>query len=356
MKKVAAVVVSIGVILVIAGLVMVGIFGGDKIVSGELFLFGSADLSSAKGGKDLQPAELEGLQEINVNVSAYAVYVLKSDNDVASVKYIDKLDDGVEINVEYDNGVLSVTQTDHFSHVFWGFNWFGNRRFIVIYLPQTEQFTKAKLSIEANYSSVKIGEVDLSDVKIKTDAGSVNIDTLNVCDISVETSAGSVSVDDVNAQSFTLVTNAGSVNVDEVKCNDCTVRTDAGSVNIDELTTDSVSVSTGAGSIKLENVEAQSINLSSGAGSIKCTANTVKLVMTNGTGSIKFNTNAPAIELSSGAGRISGTVKGSQSEYQIEVEHGMGSSNISNQTVQGATKFLKVESDIGSIDINFVQK
>lgn len=354
MKKLAAVAVSIGVILVIVGLVLVGIYGRDKIGSGELFAFGAPNLGSAQGGVDKQPDELEGLKEINVNVSAYSVYVLKSDSNVASVKYVDPLEDGVDIKIEYDDGVLSVTQTDNLSHVFWGFNWFNNRRFIAIYLPQTEQFTQAKLSVKAKAGSINISEMTFASVDVETDAGSVKIDNLTADTMSVSTSAGSVNVDDVNTQSITLSTKAGSINIDDIEAQSVTLSSSAGSTKAENVDCATFNASADAGSITATSINAAtSVGIEVSAGSAKCEVDTAKLVINSGAGSITFNANASVIELSSSAGSITGTVKGSKSEYQIEVKQGMGTTDLSSQVVPGATKSLKVKSDIGSIKIKF---
>ena len=336
MKKLASVAVSLGVILVIVGLVLVGIYGRDKIMSGDWFAFGSANLSSANDGEDIQADKLEGLQEIKVNVSAYAVYVLKSETDVLSVKYVTPLENGVEINVSpIEDGVLTVTQTDSLSRGHWGFSWWYNHRFIAIYVPQSKEPAKVKLSITANYSSVDISDTNFVSVDVATDAGAVKIDDVNADGImTVDTSAGSIKVHDVNAHSVSLSSSAGSITAGEVEC-----------VNF--------KASASAGSIKAMDIDAtDSAEIKVSAGSVKCDIDTAKLVINSGAGSIKFETNAAAIELSSGAGSIAGTVDGNKGDYSITVKQDMGSSNISNQT-GSAGKSLKVESDMGSIKIKF---
>lgn len=354
MKKIAAVAVSIGVILVIIGLVLVGIYGRDKITSGEWFAFGATDLTSAKGGIDKQPDELEGITEINVKVSAYSVYVLKSATDVASVKYVDPLEDGVNIDIVYNNGVLSVTQTDNLSHKFWGFNWLGNRRFIVIYLPQTEQFTQAELTIKADYSAVKINEVNFKSVDVTTEAGSIRIDDLKADSIKVKASAGSIRLDEIIAQSVTVNSEAGSIRIDDVKAEQVSLESKAGSINAEEVDCVTLNAKADAGSVRVLDVKAlTSVEIEVGAGSVRCEVETVSLVIKSGAGSIRFNTNASSIKLTSNTGSVRGTINGNKSEYQIDVRKGVGSSNISNQIVQGATKNLSVDVETGSIKIDF---
>lgn len=334
MKKVAAVAVSIGVILVIIGLVLVGIYGRDKITSGELFAFGSVNLNSANAVVEKQPHELTEVQSISINVASYNVFIRPSETDNLSVKYIDPLEEGDNLSVEVINSTFKITQTGNkTSH--WGFSWFTRNRFIAVYIPQTEQFKQAKIDIFANASSVNISDVDCSWLNVHTQAGSVNIDNLNAGIVAVETNAGSVHVDDLTANEVDLHTSAGSINLDESTCNTLWISTDAGSVKATDIE------ATTRADIKVS------------AGSVKCDIDTVKLVIDSSAGSINFETNASIIELSSNAGSITGTVDGYKSEYQINVKQGMGSSNISNQTVAGAVKSLKVVSDMGSIKIKF---
>ena len=337
MKKLASVAVSLGVILVIVGLVLVGIYGRGVITSGDWFSYSSADIGAANDGKDLTPDEFEGLQEIKVNVSAYSVYVLKNDIDVLSVRYITPLEDGVEINVStIEDGVLSISQTDNLSRVNWGFNWLSSRHFIAIYVQKSDNVVKYKLSITANYTSVNISDTNFVAVDVTTNAGAVKIDDVNADSmLTVNTSAGSIKVHDVNAYNVNLSSSAGSITASEVECVNFKASASAGSIDAIDIN------ATTSAEIKVS------------AGSVKCDIDTAKLVIDSGAGSIKFETNAATIELSSGAGSIAGTVNGNKSEYRIEVKQDMGSSNISNQSVNGMTKSLKVKSDMGSIKIKF---
>lgn len=337
MRKLASVAVSLGVILVIVGLVLVGIYGRDKITSGDWFSYGSAELGAANDGKDLTPDEFEGLQEIKVDVSAYSVYVLENDIDVLSVRYITPLEDGVEINVSaIEDGVLSITQKDNLSRVHWGFNWLGNRRFIAIYVPQSDNVARFKLTVTASYSSVNVDDTDFAAVDVATDAGSVKIDNVSADSmLTVGTSAGSIKIHDITAYNVSLSSSAGSITANDVDCTNFKASANAGSIYAPEVR------ATNSAEIKVS------------AGSVKCDIDTAKLVIDSGAGSIRFETNAAAIELSSGAGSIAGTVNGIQSEYRIEVKQDMGSSNISSQFVNGATKSLKIKSDMGSIKIKF---
>lgn len=334
MKKVAAAFVSIGVIIVIVGLVLVGIYGRDKIKDGGIFVFGSPDFDAANGIVEKQSTELEDLQKITVSVSYYNVYVFPSETDNLSVKYIDPLEEGANLTVEYSNGELKITQTGN-KVTHWGFGWFTNRRFVAVYVPQTSLFAAAQITATADAGSIKVENINCAALSVETQAGSVNVDELTANEVSLDTKAGSVNVDDIHCSVLTMTTSAGSVNADGIECGVLTMTTSAGSVSASE-----VNATTSA-------------TIRTGAGSSRCEISTPSLSITSGAGSITFETDASTINLSSGAGSIRGTVNGDQSQYEIKVRNDVGSTNIHNQHVVDATKFLTVESDVGSIKINF---
>lgn len=333
MKKVAAAFVSIGVIIVIVGLVLVGIYGRDKIKDGGIFVFGVPNFDEANCVEEKQPDELEDLHKITVNVSYYNVYVFSSKTDVLFVKYIDQIDDGADLSVDYSNGELKITQTGN--KTFWGFNWLFNSRYIAVYVPQTALFKSSQLTVTA-------------------DAGAIKAENIACALLTVETQAGSVNIDNLTANEVNVNTQAGSVNADDIECGVLTITTSAGSVNIEDINASSVNINTGVGSVNAKEIDAtSSAEIRTGAGSSRCEISTPTLTITSGAGSIKFETDASAIKLTSGAGSIRGTVNGDQSQYEIKVRNDVGSTNIHNQHVVGATKSLTVESDVGSIKIDF---
>lgn len=375
MRKLAAVAVSIGVILVIAGLVMVGIFGGDAIKDFSIqdILNGTNHkLENANASKDREAEQLQGLTKINIKVARYSVYVLPTDQEILSVKYVEPLEGDAEIVMMFVNGELTIQQTDKIESRFWGYG-FNVNRFVAVYIPQTELFTQSALEITADTAGISVRDLSTKNLSCWNAAGRVNVTNCNADEATLESNTGSIVIDKLTANSLKANAGAGSVNIDELKANDVSARTSAGSVNIDDVNAQSVRLESKAGSVNADGIvctdftansdagsvnvsditATTSVNISTGAGSVKCEAETSSLTIKSGAGSIKFDTNASTINLSSNAGSIKGTIDGFKNEYQIEVRKDMGSSNIENQTVQGATKFLTVDVDMGSIKIDF---
>lgn len=319
MRKVTAVVVSIGVILVIAGLVMVGIFGGEALRNTnwkDIFSGTAHDLSNANTSVDKTAEELDGLKSITVTAHKYSVYVLPSPDESFSVKYVEPLKDGAKILVDYTtDGNLTVTETDDIDFLWFG-GVFNRNRFLVVYVPQTELFTNASLTVNAVTASIKLQDVTFAEAKCVVKTGSVNVQNISSKDIYVETTTGSVNVNEVKCGSLMMTTNTGSVNINE---------TDA------------------------EN----KVIVTSNTGSVNCHLTTYHLNITVDTGSVNFDVEAEQIDIETDTGSVNGTVKGSKAEYDIKVHKDTGKSNLSNQSVPNATKFLKIEVDTGSINVRF---
>lgn len=318
MKKVAAVAISIGVILVIAGLVMVGIFGGEAIRNTDwksIFSGTRHNLEQANDGKDFKQSDLDGLTKIDIQVDTYSVYVMYNHDVDVSVKYVSPLEDNVKLDVEFVDGTLSVVETDTIGTVFFG-NIFKSNRFIVIYVPQTELLTSAFLKINAKTASIKI--------------------------------------QDVNFESIHCIAKTGSINLSNVKSNDAALNAGTGSVNVTGIDCDSLNITTDTGSVNLNGTTVKSyVNVKVKTGSVNCHVNTNKLVVEADTGSVNFTTDALFINITTDTGSVNGTVLGNKSDCNIQVYKGTGKSNLQNQTVSGAERYLTVDVDTGSININF---
>lgn len=318
MKKVAAVFVSIGVILVIAGLVMVGIFGGEAIRNTnwkDVFSGTTHNLDSANKNVDYGADELDGLFAVSVRTDRFSVYVLPSENDVLSVKYVDPIEEGAAIDVKFSSGVLNVTETDNLKSGFWN-GLFNRNRFVAVYVPQTEAFANLDLYVTTDVGGVAVKNVGFVDFRAEVHTGGVYVSNCKMDKLIVEGGTGSVTLDNISCFGITVNVGTGSVNVDDV------------------IASDGIDISANTGSV----------NLSAAAKAIGINTNT---------GSVNFDVTSDNIAIKTDTGSVNGDIKGSKAEYQISVRKDTGKSNIKNQSVANATKFLTVEVDTGSINIDF---
>lgn len=318
MKKAAAVAISIGVILVIAGLVMVGIFGGEAIRNTDwksIFSGTTHNLENAKESIDKTSEELQGLEYIRVFTDHYTVYVLPTNENIVSVKYVEEEQD-VRINMDFTSKTLTIKEEDNLSKNFWS-DRFNPNRFIVVYLPQTEMFTNADLDILAQTAGVVVRNIKLASFSGKAYTGSVSLYQSDIGDAKLTAQTGSVTVEHLSCNKTEIVTETGSVNMTDVVAQD-------------------------------------SVKIKVNTGSVNCRVVANNLKAEIDTGSMTFNVKADYINVTTDTGSINGKVRGDKKDYQITVRKDTGKSNISNQTVVGATKFLNVEVDTGSINVDFI--
>lgn len=339
MKKIAAVFVSIGVILVIAGLVMVGIFGGEAIRNTDwksVFSGTNHNLESAEKIKEYKPSDLEGLTKIDIKTDRYSVYVLPASTDDidASIRYVTPLENTVTVDIEYVDGTLSIVETDDLGTAFFS-SMFKSNRFVVVYLPQTELFTSAMLHVTAKTAGIKVQNVMLESMQCIAQTGSVYLSNVKANNVIAQTTTGSVTVDKLDCNQLSAQTTTGSVTVSNLTCNQLSAKTTTGSVTLTEITAE------------------YSVNVQVETGTVNCDVTTRQIVVEADTGSVNFTTNASVIDITTDTGSINGTVLGNKSDYQIKVRKDTGKANLTSQSVPNAEKFLTVEVDTGSININF---
>lgn len=161
MKKVF---ISLGIILVIAGIVIVGVYGGAKGFTDwrDLRLH---ELSKADEVVEFAASDLQDMRKIEIDADQFCVYVVESsDAEKVSVKYVSDLPNGAKVDVTYDNKTLKVTQTmkhtDHWFEKVWNLEYFNY--FIVIEIPKTDAFADVKVNAELRNGALFVDSLDLS--------------------------------------------------------------------------------------------------------------------------------------------------------------------------------------------------
>lgn len=166
MKKVF---ISLGIILVIAGIVIVGVYGGAKGFSDwdDLRVH---DLSKADKTEEFAVTDVQNLQKIEVSADQFCVYFVKStDANKVSVKYLSDLPEGVQVIAKYENEALKVTQTADKSVEMWQRIWSGEylKFFVVVELPETETFENVEIVTELKEGAVFVDGLDLKNLQAK---------------------------------------------------------------------------------------------------------------------------------------------------------------------------------------------
>lgn len=145
----------------------------------------------------------------------------------------------------------------------------------------------------------------------------------------------------------------------------CRVNLGAGSASFDSIKADTFDVESGAGAIKGNGIDAEKVSVETGAGSIEFTeSNFGDSDISSGAGRFVFDgTIGNRTDVSTGAGSVEMSVAGSEDDYRIEFERGIGSVRIGGESFNGvgngtagsrnADKKITLSTGVGSVKIDF---
>jgi len=135
----------------------------------------------------------------------------------------------------------------------------------------------------------------------------------------------------------------------------------AGAVNIDSLTTKSAEFEFGAGEVDIDYLEATSYaDIEGGAGKISISNGSINnLDFDMGVGKLDFTSKLLGdSEFSLGVGETELTFVGSESDYSLKIEKGLGNikvngKNVSEYKSENGDSKIKIEGGVGEITVDF---
>ena len=153
MKKIF---IALGLILVIAGIVIVGVFGGAKGFT-DWEDFRLHDLSKADDTFEFSAEDIEELEKIEVQADQFFLYVVESDSaEKLSVKFVSNLPKEVNLSVVRDEKTLKITQTMERSHKLsvsiWNCDFL--KFFVVIQVPKTDAFKNLEIDVNVKHGGM----------------------------------------------------------------------------------------------------------------------------------------------------------------------------------------------------------
>lgn len=128
---------------------------------------------------------------------------------------------------------------------------------------------------------------------------------------------------------------------------------------------DSLILNIGAGSVKARQVQCEKVVLDTGAGSLDFTDSSFEITDINtGAGRVQFSgALGSRTNISTGVGSVEMKIQGSEDDYRIEFERGLGSVRIGKESWNGigngfagnrnAEKEISISTGLGSVDIDF---
>lgn len=141
----------------------------------------------------------------------------------------------------------------------------------------------------------------------------------------------------------TISSGTGSLDISDITTSDFVLSNGTGSLNASRITADSADIQCGTGSVELKDIYFKETNLETGTGS------------TNISGQLEGNT-----DIDSGMGSINIKLKGSNRDYNFDIEKGLGSLTVDgtsykelNTDYSGVTNDIDISGGMGSITIEF---
>ena len=133
----------------------------------------------------------------------------------------------------------------------------------------------------------------------------------------------------------------------------------SGTLNIDYLSSFILDIETGAGAVNIDALDIiKEMDIETGAGKLNISGNINNLEAEVGAGEFKFSgTLKGKSKIESGVGKVSVDLIDSISNYNFEIEKGIGSITINNESISNDSYYgngsnhIEIESGVGSINI-----
>ena len=233
MKKglIITVIALIGIFLLGAVLIVVGIFsggtldfnidyGGHRVRNGKETSFVSGEMA------------VKEFDSFDIDVSAAKVSFVEGDDYKVTYKLIGEKDPDIEVS---DSGELKIKSREENGFSFnlgdlIGENGDDKNVFIELQVPKGKSFKDSK--INANAGDINVDGHDFENLTIEANAGNVGISNSKLNELSINANAGNINLKSVDANKIDLSANAGNLGFDKVNASEVKVDIDYGEFNV----------------------------------------------------------------------------------------------------------------------------
>ena len=305
----------VGIILIIAGAILLAVPGLDPVSSDSLETVTSADP--------------DGITAIRVETDDLEIRIYDNWNSQIEVD-ASGMDPG-RIEAWVDNGCLHIRQKADRSL----FSFLQKDGAVIVWVPAS---FAGDLSVNATS-----GEISLSGVKnpdasavVASSSGEVYVYDSAFASLSVNTVSGAVYAGDLEiGGKLEMNTSSGGVSLSGGRCGDVYVIATSGSVSLDDVRGDTVLSSSSSGSQYLDDVRASTLGLVTSSGSVDLR-----------------RTDARELTIETGSGSVYAELEGSAADYAADISTGSGSvSGIAPHT--DGERPLRITTGSGSVDVSF---
>ena len=204
----------------------------------------------------------DDISDIDIDVDATGVTVEYGDTPSVVYDIYGKKAPDISVN----NGTLSVNAN---SNEFVGFG---------IQKPKRNEITITVLK-----------DVELSSIRVKSDAGDVKLNNLCGNSVDIETDAGNMKFTDIKFKSLSLEADAGNVDFTDCQTDNVNVTLDAGNLNLKNTTIETLTAEADAGNIESDDCTIKGGSVKTDFGNIKLNGDIGSVSTKTDLGTVKIN-------------------------------------------------------------------
>lgn len=233
-----------------------------------------------------------------------------------------------------------------------------------------------------NDNSINTLTGDLQTFKIKNDIKNLDIETKGVNiiinegnDFKIETDNENIKIKESNNKLLIVEKNNSLIHKTDYteliiwfpknyQFNEVSIENGAGKIEINKLDTKNIELDLGAGQVDIKNLNvSRESDINGGAGEINIESSHINnLDLDLGIGKTTLNTEIYGTsEIDCGIGELVVNLVGTEDDYKIKLDKGLGNATINNEKMNSATYYgngsnqIEINGGIGSISINYTK-
>ena len=287
-----------------------------------------------------QTQEMEGVTNINIDVSSSDISFSQSDSDSIEIVYKgpEKYKDDPDVQISNTDDTLHITQ-DTDEHT-WGINF--TRRIIEVKIPASYN---GAIIIVSSSGDVKItGDYILSELSIKLSSGDISGGDVTGENIYIRSTSGDFAFSSLEADQITLIHTSGDTDIDSI-IGETKIRSSSGKTNVGTLT-GKTKISITSGDITISDF--------SGYGEMKVSSGEIRVTVSKSDGDLSIISTSGDVKVTIGndaaytvlASCTSGEVS---SDYDFDFSH--DDQSASGTIGESPSDQLTIDTTSGDINI-----
>ena len=269
MKVFKGIIITLSVLLLVAGGIMLGIAIKNKSFS--------SPVNTVENNYEIT----ESFTNIDININTAELTIEKSSNDKTTVKCVEQ--EKLYHKVEVENNTLKIKAVDERE---WTEKWFNIGKMEIVVFLSSSEFND--LLIKNSTGDVLLEEgLSFSNVTIDQSTGDITIKSTINGDVNIDVSTGDVKMLNSNPKSLNIETSTGRTNLKNVNVSgDIKIKSDTGKVELEGVTSKNLEIDVDTSKVFLTStVVEEKMNIKATTGDVKfdkSDAGSIKVKTTTG--------------------------------------------------------------------------